>query len=288
MDTRDLAKLCGRLVVIGLFAACGGTAFESTGRTDSGGTSGAGTGGKASDGSSTGGTSGTSGGSGGKGGAIGSGGSGGTGGRGGTGGISGSTGFGGIGGSGGLAGTAGTGGTLGTGGIAGTCSDPDGPDPTVRATTVGANGTFTDSCDTNGNLIEYTCEMICNCCPNPDPSCFVQTGNVVPQTFDCVGTCVEGACVSRCPHDGDALQFSSGDPSGNAQIKNLSDGSSYSCKLIFDATGGYNCTSATAGLTATIVSLGISSFCPVGSTGNIGIAPQGYTDEQCAYQCTFM
>ena len=103
--------------------------------------------------------------------------------------------------SGGADGGAGAGGSAGDGGAAGSpatqCSKQIGMaqmplDPKTRGTIEGANGTFTDECNAEGNLIEYQCafETVCGgmeCAPYP-------TGQVLPSTIDCNGACQDGVC----------------------------------------------------------------------------------------------
>ncbi|HEY3234949.1 MAG TPA: hypothetical protein VGJ84_09535, partial [Polyangiaceae bacterium] len=186
----------------------------------------------------------------------------------------------------------GTGGSAGVGGASGAlCNDPDGLSPDTATTATGANGSFSDQCDSGGNLIEYFCEVVWDpgCFPNPDPSCRHLTGTVLPQNIDCAGLCVNGACAARCPEVGNTLQYLTVDASGNASIKNLTDGFSYQCTLIFDKAGGFNCKTIMSGGGATVVSLGLSdSYCTAAALGNIGVAPAGYSTEECAYSCTFI
>jgi hypothetical protein len=67
-------------------------------------------------------------------------------------------------------------------------------DPEVRQTIEGTNGTFSDECEANGDLVEYTCEMreLCEfeggCAPFP-------TGRVISRVFECAGACEDGACA---------------------------------------------------------------------------------------------
>ncbi len=52
-------------------------------------------------------------------------------------------------------------GALGTGGTTGACIDPDASLPfpdKIALTTIGTNGSFSDHCDSSGNLVEYFCE----------------------------------------------------------------------------------------------------------------------------------
>jgi hypothetical protein len=68
------------------------------------------------------------------------------------------------------------------------------PDPDVRETTTGSNGTFTDECDAEGKLKEYYCEYheLCgsmnDCAPYP-------TGKAISRTTTCMFVCGGGVCM---------------------------------------------------------------------------------------------
>jgi hypothetical protein len=106
--------------------------------------------------------------------------------------------------------------------------------PDVLKTISGSNGTFTDQCDSSGNLTEYVCEGTQVCTNFPNPSCQPgpETGKVISQNFDCTGHCKDGACPSRCAEAGDLVRFESvGGASGRAiTVANLTDGRRYSCE----------------------------------------------------------
>jgi hypothetical protein len=164
--------------------------------------------------------------------------------------------------------------------------ESDAPDPEHRGSAMGDNGMFEDACDRNGDLLEYVCETMSVCSDPPNPDCeYPQTGNVVPQMFDCDGTCVDGTCNGRCAMVGDDLVFvSAGD--GAAEFDTPDDGRRYACMLLFDsATDSFDCnTTPQPGDMAVITSLGLSgNFCTGGAWGNIGIG----MPEQCAYACTY-
>ena len=224
-----LRGLGGALLASATLAlACGGESFsegEAGGKGGSGtGGSSPGTGGKSTGGTgATGGTGmGAVGGTGGTGmGAIGGtggtgmgaiGGTGNVGAIGGTGnaGAVGGTGMGAIGGTGNVGARGGTGGS--GGGIAGaSCMDPDAnpDDPsgiTTPGTTTGTNGEFMDSCDADGNLVEYFCETSCTTAkqaPLPPADggssgivapCYT-LGTVGSMTVTCPEVCAGGSCV---------------------------------------------------------------------------------------------
>jgi hypothetical protein len=70
------------------------------------------------------------------------------------------------------------------------------PNPYLRETMTGSNGTFTDECDATGKLVEYYCDyqMLCgammtDCAPYP-------TGLVISRTTECRFRCGGGACMS--------------------------------------------------------------------------------------------
>lgn len=63
-------------------------------------------------------------------------------------------------------------------------------DTHVVVETIGDNGTFVDECNSDGQLVEYTCESEDQCV---DDFCEpIDTGNVIPVITDCA--CSEGAC----------------------------------------------------------------------------------------------
>jgi hypothetical protein len=176
--------------------AAGGTG--GSGATGgSGGTAGAGA--AAGEGGATGGTGGSTGGGGSGGNAMGgagaggsSGGAGGAG-AGGGGATAGSSG-GGAGGDGGGGANAGNGGAGGIVCMAQTGFAQRLPDPDVRETTTGNNGTFTDECDAEGKLKEYYCEYQ-ELCGSMNDCASYPTGKVLPRTTTCMFVCGAGACM---------------------------------------------------------------------------------------------
>lgn len=95
----------------------------------------------------------------------------------------------------------------------------DRSDSEIRRAVSGSNGTYTDHCDGDGNLVEYACESIGRECwdveesarppagaPRPPAPCGPrQTGDVTRHTVDCSGHCRNGSCAGRCPNFGDPI-----------------------------------------------------------------------------------
>jgi hypothetical protein len=190
---------CSRVVFLAAVlgtSACGGS---SHGVAPSGAAAGAG-----GDGASGGdGANGGTGASGGAGGAAGGDAASGTGGA--AGGAAGATG-GGEGEGGAKAGDGGDGGaSAGSGGGGGlVCSEQVGfaqrsPNPILRETTTGTNGTFTDECDANGMLKEYYCEYQTICGPGMTDCAPYPTGKVISRTTACMFLCGGGGCLSPQP-----------------------------------------------------------------------------------------
>lgn len=103
--------------------------------------------------------------------------------------------------------------------------------------TSGSNGTFTDHCDSSGNLIAYECgtksEWQCNeweCYSQPYP-----TDEVLEVKHDCAGTCQSGRCASKCPKTGDTIQYVGLNPDGSHRIDDKTQGFVYRCETLFDS-----------------------------------------------------
>jgi hypothetical protein len=147
----------------------------------------------------------------------------------------------------------GGGGALGGSGAApsDTCRDGDGdganPSPNsyrkTRATTTGLNGAFTDECDADGNLVEYACESECRPTPGSDiiTDCH-RTGNVVRETWDCGGRCVDGTGPLWCPEDDDLLAVES--VNGDTTVFRDTSGAVQTC-IHERLAGSYDCRSST-------------------------------------------
>ena len=275
-------------------AATGGTGGDASGGRagDAGGgdASGARGGGNASGGSAGGVAAGGDDSSGGRAGGVAAGGDGTSGGRGGDDAIGGSAGEELTGGTAGDAG--GTAGATVTGGSGGEASaDEEGEvfdcesspgvnvDPEAVGTVTGTNGTLTDTCDENGNLLEYECETTLMCDGVPNPACWNEyPGSVVPREIDCGGECVAGTCARDCPDIGDSVTFQAFETDGAATIEK--DGRLYQCELLFDrADDGIDCaTEYSLDETVEIVSIGITdSLCTTGRF-NFGLGP-------CSWGC---
>jgi hypothetical protein len=87
--------------------------------------------------------------------------------------------------------------------------DPDatglgvGPDPRgygAPSSTTARNGTFADTCDENGDLIEHYCFL---------DRCFVEDcgedQDALAEVIECPGGCQDGACLTWCPQEGPLL-----------------------------------------------------------------------------------
>jgi len=159
-----------------------------------------------------------------------------------------------VGGTGAIGGAGAIGGSGATGGSVNVppCTDPDHFEPDfgvdVATPVTGINGTYTDRCDADGNLIEYQCEMVeCffpleaaaptppadggasgigMCAPN------VPTGNVTQVAVDCHGRCDQGACPVFCPDVSDFFEVTHAVP-GVALIAIHEDGQYVSCHSLF-------------------------------------------------------
>lgn len=175
---------------------------------------------------------------------------------------------------------------------------PYGVNPTVAVQVTGTNGVFTSSCDPQGNLIAYECEMMQSCGPGPNPECTpFETGKVVPQPIDCSGHCMAGACDGRCPAVGQQVTYVSvnGD---SIVLHNDVDGRTYACTFIVTEPGGnYDCHAGpTAGAKASIgnvtysgaVSYGSMELCVGANFANVGLAYPGVMSQggySCVYSC---
>ncbi len=185
----------------------------------------------------------------------------------------------------------------GAGSVAVNCVDPDvGMQGTaawtVRATTTGENGSFTDTCDENGNLIEYLCETA---------TCGFDTAGAVPAaggssdvgvpcqpitsrfvistSVNCAGRCVEGACNWFCASQGDTLTVVEA-PGDHVTFED--GGTILDCKPLVEL-GGFECLSpALLGHTMSVVSLG---NCTAQSTVLGADDATTTPGEDCAYEC---
>jgi hypothetical protein len=168
-----------------------------------------------------------------------------------------------------------------------------GDNPSIRDVVTGTNGSFIDTCDGQGNLVDYSCETHTTCGPGPNPGCTpFETGRVVPTSIDCSGHCVNGWCDGRCPADGDQFHFTGPASGGMVTIHDDTDGRTFVCTVVYDNPGDtFDCTTGPAsGVTGTVSSLGLhGDYCTGKSFGNIGVAIAGIASpngEACAYACS--
>jgi hypothetical protein len=174
------------------------------------------------------------------------------------------------------------------------CSDPDATMTNaskVVSTTIGTNGSFTDTCDSNGNLLEYRCETACNTYYNPGLggasgvpvgiACLPQpTGKVLPATIDCAGRCSAGHCFEWCPNFSDTVTLVNVGSTG--QTIRTAPGYDLGCKVVFTQSG-YDCQAASlSGTQVKVVALGAC-----GSTSStFGTAlPNSSGNEACTFEC---
>jgi hypothetical protein len=149
----------------------------------------------------------------------------------------------------------------------------------VRHTVSGLNGTFTDICDENGDLVQYYCDIYREWDLNYLGG--YQTGDVVSGIMDCDGTCQDGVCTSLCPRIDDTARYL--DIKDDAAVlENETMGHVYKCVLISDFNNDdYDCLSDPAvGSTAVIESVGWSERLCVGDRiFTFGVA------HRCTYEC---
>jgi hypothetical protein len=191
------------------------------------------------------------------------------------------------------------GGASSTGGVV-RCDTPSAvglaADPRVQRTVQGTSQTSTDSCDADGNLVDYYCETKQTCTipgPDPLPNCTsVNTGNVLSQAYDCSGHCVNGTCESRCPTFGDLMSYVAVDAAtGSATLENQTDHRRYVCQLSFDAANdNYDCkTGPMPGAKVKMLAQGLkSSYCTGGNFGGFGVGAEDAVlsdPPTCDYDC---
>jgi hypothetical protein len=178
-----------------------------------------------------------------------------------------------------------------------TCTDPDGGDITVRGTTKGTNGTFTDACTAEGDLTEYSCEVKatgaaipCVLAPASEedarliapPGCGTPTGKVVSTLVSCGGLCKEGRCNYWCPAPGQELEYHAV-VNGAVSIENHALDFRYECEVVF-AREDYDCASELlVGETTTVFSTGSCNASSIvfGTSSSEDPAVQ-----DCTYSCT--
>jgi hypothetical protein len=178
-----------------------------------------------------------------------------------------------------------------------TCQDGvmgDIENPEVKHTYSGTNGTFADSCDAQGNLLDYQCTREMRCVtPSPDRYCrLFQTGLVTatPTTVDCAGGCHDGRCDGRCPQQGDHITFVESGTDGSAVIRNDTDARTYTCSNNWDTPNdAFDCKNISAGQTGHVFGRSVDDdHCTGANFGTIAFeldgAPAGA--ESCAYSCS--
>lgn len=106
--------------------------------------------------------------------------------------------------------------------------------PEIAHSYQGSNGSFTNRCDSSGNLVGYRCEAKLPPCSPGQNGCdgpLVLTGRVVPlpSIVDCVGQCRGARCDGRCPQQGDQVTVMGEDASGSVLVHDDSDGRTYAC-----------------------------------------------------------
>ncbi|MGH7435119.1 MAG: hypothetical protein ACRENE_05555 [Polyangiaceae bacterium] len=164
------------------------------------------------------------------------------------------------------------------------------PSPEIGHTYLGSNGTVTDSCDPNGNLLEYQCASQQPPCRSGQNGCdgpLVNTGAVVtsPTRIDCLGTCQQGRCDGRCPQQGDHVTVVQEQAGGSSVIHNDSDGRMYTCT--HDGANAANCTSLREGQPGTVGALGLQGAYCTGT--NIGLVELTLPSiGTCGYACSIL
>jgi hypothetical protein len=169
------------------------------------------------------------------------------------------------------------------------------PNPEIVHTYTGTNGTFTDHCDADGNLIDFQCETIsapCTVAPNCSSALPIHTGRVVPsRAVDCSGTCSAGHCDGRCPLQGDQITFRGIDMQGRDVVHNGSDGRTYACELNMDtaSAANFDCANVSAGRTGYVDGVGLKDVFCTSSTvfGAVGIVIDGVDTPRGSATCVF-
>lgn len=175
------------------------------------------------------------------------------------------------------------------------CTDPDAMDSrgdgtATTGTTTGTNGSFTDSCDADGNLVEYTCELApCLSTRVAFPGgrggtggvALCPTGTVLSRTVDCAGHCKGGACFDWCAEQGDELEFTA----VSAMQARMAKGDyELACDVVFQREG-YDClASSLVGRTLVVTSVGA---CNAQSTTFGWDDPEAESIQECTFTCTF-
>jgi len=149
----------------------------------------------------------------------------------------------------------------------------------VREATTGENGTLTDSCDTDGNLLQTFCDGASESVgdgSDPGATVYRANGKVVTETVDCGGRCVDGVCPDSCPKQGDSLRYASVSSDGSATLDDETSGWSYDCQLNFDSSAA--CKGGVTVGDVVQVSSGMAMACPHLAAFTTG------TETVCRYQ----
>jgi hypothetical protein len=157
-------------------------------------------------------------------------------------------------------------------------------DTELRQSWTGDNGTYTDHCDVNGNLVEYRCGSPAVCVGVGDhlPVRSEGTGAVVATEVDCNGSCSEGACRSRCPDFDDVVTYLDIDGVA-ASFFDETNEQRYDCLLTDDDhRDGFDCTNdPRAGDAEVVTALSrFGSSCTGKTFGGFQLS------NNCSYRCS--
>jgi hypothetical protein len=161
--------------------------------------------------------------------------------------------------------------------------------PGVRSLLSGTNGQFQDRCTTDGNLVDYACD-ITNA--STGPPWHVYSGMVTTSYYDCGGTCQDGACIASCPTAGQTLSFQSAVTSGYVLVRNEAEGRGYGCAITWDdPSDTFDCaTGVHSGTTGSIVTLAGNGSACTASFAEIPVSIDGAASScsgcpQCKMNC---
>lgn len=171
----------------------------------------------------------------------------------------------------------------------------------VRGTTVGTNGTYSDYCTEDGNLVEYSCEMGCDSyalgyggLPITAGAAGAITSQVLPivcmpyaigpvieAEVNCDGRCQDGTCFGWCPDFGDSLTVSG--VSGGEVAMETPNGYSLKCEVTVTQPG-YDCAEPIlVGTSLNVLALG---SCTTAATYFGTDLPNSIGNQACSYGCT--
>jgi len=97
----------------------------------------------------------------------------------------------------------------------------------------GSNGSLTDHCDDNGDLVEHECVLVSQtlCEGEYCQEIWSQSDEVSSTTVACAGTCSDGVCLGRCPSEGSQVVFEAISMDGSASVRSLETGELMSCQI---------------------------------------------------------